>query len=286
MFPKSVSILVHPTDDFWSTAYTLADMARVLMERGVAVHVGSDPATIPHADIGILHVDVTKVDASFAACTSRFGQAVNFGTLDISKRVICKHVVTQGDGYQGPVIVKTDRNCAGLKEAVAAKRSNVLQRVIRSAHRRLPWTMRAELGGKSYPVFDRVEDVPWMVWNNPWLVVEQFRPERRDNGYVLRSWVFCNHAETLAIRVSATPVVRPPFLGPPNFEEPFEPSMIPDELRARRDQLGFAFGKFDFTVDEQGRVTLFDANRTPTAPSLGAEKRRWQAEKLLHGLMR
>lgn len=260
-------------------------MARILIERGVTVYVGSDPASIPEADVGILHVDTTRVEPHFAACASRFGKAINFGTLDISKRVVCRHIVTRGDGYDGPVIVKTDRNCAGLKEAVAARRASLTQRAIRAVHRRLPWAMRAELGGKAYPVFDHVDHVPWMVWHNPWLVVEQFRPERRDDGYVLRSWVFCGTAETLAIRIGTAPVVRPPFLGPPNFEEPFDPAMIPAELRARRVELGFEFGKFDFTISERGEVSLFDANRTPTAPSLGAEKRRWQAEKIVQGLM-
>lgn len=281
--PRVVTILTHPCDDFWNSAYTLADLATLLREHGVTVHVVSDPDLAPEADLGFLHVDMTRVDQRFARCMQRFAKTVNFQTLDISKRAVCSHIVRRGDGYDGPVIVKTDRNCAGIREAALARRS-LMRRVARSIHRRLPWQVRAELGGKSYPVFDSVKDVPWIVWRNPWLVVERFKPERAEGTYVLRSWVFCGSASLVGVRRATTPVVRPPFVGGPDLRRIADPGQVPKGLWRRREELGFQFGKFDFTLDESGEPTIFDVNRTPTGPSLGPEQRRWQSEQLLMGL--
>jgi hypothetical protein len=40
---------------------------------------------------------------------------------------------------------------------------------------------------------------------------------------------------------------------------------VPDELRQRRHELGFNYGKFDFVL-HQGKANLLDANKTPGRP--------------------
>ena len=46
---------------------------------------------------------------------------------------------------------------------------------------------------------------------------------------------------------------------------------VPDELRQMRRDLAFDYGKFDYAI-VNGRVILYDTNRTPVMGSLSKEK--------------
>lgn len=46
---------------------------------------------------------------------------------------------------------------------------------------------------------------------------------------------------------------------------------VPDDLRRLRQELGFDFGKFDYAIVD-GRVVLYDANRTPALSHLPKER--------------
>jgi hypothetical protein len=275
-----LAILIHEHDDFESSGYLLPLVAHAWRAKGfdVVVLAGTDHPV--DADVCFAHVDLTRVPEAYTRFAKRFPRTINVGCTDISKRVVSLNLVRKGDGYDGPVIVKTDRNCGGLKEALAARRSGIVRRTLRSVHRRLPWMLRAELPGKDYPIFDSPREVPWAVWHNPWLVVERFRPQERDGLYWLNSWHFLGDRETHTERWATSKLVTVSSLKGRKFIEP----KIPDVIRQRRRELGSDFGKFDFTINAAGEATLLDANRTPTNSTLSPEEHTKQAEHLAAGL--
>jgi hypothetical protein len=280
MGPRSLVILVHPYDQFWNSRYWFAAAADALRARGVQIDVCSDPTRCPAADASMLHVDQTRVAPEFIRAALRSHRAINVKTSDISKRAVCTHVLARTDAWDGPVIVKTNRNSSGMKEAIAARRHSWPSRITRSLHRRLPWFLRAELGGKDYRVFRSMRDVPAIVWHSPWLVIERFYPEPEGDFFLLRSCVFFDAACISLVRRGNESIVRPPFPCP--AQTSFDPPPVEVSQRAR--DLGFDYGKFDFTL-HNGRAVVFDCNRTPTGPSYSQEQFEQFGEHLAVGLL-
>jgi hypothetical protein len=279
-----IVILVHK-DEAFAPNYFLYRIAEVWREAGCRVDVLQGPGTDARADLAVLHVDLTRIPDPYLDFIRRFPRAINAGVSDISKRRISTHLVNRGDGYAGPVIVKTDRNSGGIKEAeLAARRSllnsctrslrrwlprscrSLLNSCTRSLRRWLPWSCRSELDVADYPIFDSASLVPDGVWRNPHLVVERYLPEIRDGFHCLRTWVFLGDRETHSLSYARHRVVK---LS--NIERREVLPEVPAELRERRRQLGFDFGKFDYVLVD-GRPVLFDANRTPSLGSMPQEQ--------------
>jgi hypothetical protein len=252
---RHIVILAHPLDDFARAGYLLQGVADLWRQAGNKVSVVRDPLRHLDADLAILHVDLTVVPDEFLRFMTRYPLAINARVRDISKRAFSTNIVRDGDGYKGPVIVKTDLNCGGANEALHARES-WLQRRIRAVRRRMHWSWRSEL--HDYSVFDSPGRVPLPAWFNPDLVIERFLPERHDGYFCMRNWRFLGDAEECRIYYCKEPVVKT------RLAVRIEKSEIPDELREIRRKLGFDFGKFDFGVVD-GHVVLYDVNRTPVA---------------------
>src|SRR5262245_35758307 len=80
----------------------------------VVVHQGLRNA--PEADLAILHVDLTVTPPEYLELGARYPRCLNLAVTDISKRRISRNLVTRDDDYDGPVMVKTDRNYGGRPE--------------------------------------------------------------------------------------------------------------------------------------------------------------------------
>ena len=253
-----VVVLSHPGIRFDSRKYFLAGMADVWREDGIRVTVLHGTRDRVDADVAILHVDLTVVPEEYVEFVRSYPVALNVATRDISKRRISRQIVRKGDGWAGPVVVKTDRNCGGGPEDRLAARGPRLVRAARAARYLLPWSCRARIRTTEYPVFDSSAGVPGAVWRNRDLVVEQFLPEVHDGLFCVRTWIFLGDRETNSVCWSERPIVKADSVV---RREPVEE--IPEDLRAMRRELGFDFGKFDYVVRD-GRSVLFDANRTPT----------------------
>lgn len=272
-----ILILVHRDGGLDESSYFLRAMAEVWRELGHTVIEQRGPEGRCEADIAFLHVDLTRVPEDYAAFVRRFPRSVNATTVDISKRTVSRSLVRRGDGYGGPVIVKTDCNCGGLKESVLCRRSPV-RRTLRSARNRLPWTLRTRMGVEDYRVFPSPAAVPALVWLNRALVVERFLPEMRGDLYCLRTWVFLGDRETSSICFGRSPVVKShTIIGREALDG------VPEELRRMRRELGFEFGKFDYAVVD-GRVVLYDTNRTPTLGDFPPEQYMPRVRYLAEGL--
>jgi len=232
--------------------YLVMRLARHWKEEGHRVFVG--PAREVSGDVAILHVDRTRVPAELLPRNPSGIPLLNGGVLDISKRAVSRNLVRRGDGYRGPVMIKTDANHFGVPEA-RARRFGLLRYSVEKA---LPWRFSRTLPRGKYPVLDTPDQVPDWVWEEDGLVVERFLPDMVEGLYALRMWIFFGRAEYGAVIYGREPVVK--VANSVRWEYHHS---VPDSLRAERERLGFDFGKFDY-VERDGHACLLDANKTPS----------------------
>lgn len=248
---STIAVLTGEHDDFHRRGFLLQHLFPHWIEAGhfVVVHVGdSEP---PPADMAILHVDLTVIPPEYERWLSRYPVVVNGAALDISKRRVSRSLVRLGDGYAGPVIVKTNANSGALPELAWARRE-----AQKSGRPAVP---PRHIAG-SYPLFDSPSRVPPSVWGDEALVVERFLPERDEEGYALRVYIFFGDYERCSRVTHPDPIVK----GAGSTKRVRVP--VPPEIRGERRRLGLDYGKLDFAIHD-GVPVLFDANRTPTMPS-------------------
>src|SRR5262245_48569005 len=174
-----VAILVHRHGLFEfdkPKKYWLAPIFKCWEKRGIRVSVVANPRKKVDADMAILHVNLTTIPAEYLDFVRRYPIAINGGVADISKRSISAHVLDRRDRYQGPVIIKPDRNCQGVAEKRIARKAlrsagvrNVIgdySFVLREAYRRLRrrWLHGSAEAFANYPIFDSMGDVPDEIW--------------------------------------------------------------------------------------------------------------------------
>jgi hypothetical protein len=233
-----------------SSPYMLFDTLAELKRRGHSVRVQQGLSKTYSADIAVLHVDATVTPADYLDNARSFPFCLNVGTADISKRRISGALIADGDAWQGPVIVKSNLNNQGIPEALLNRRA-------RRAGKPPPFSHLPTL--QPYKVYGSLGDVPDGVFECDDLVVEKFIPEREPDGFAVRFWVFCGERERCTRYISPNSLVK----ASETIRR--EPVPVPDEMRGRRRELGFDYGKFDFVMHE-GRAILLDTNRTPGRP--------------------
>ena len=245
-------------DDDHLDRYLIGRLAAIWREEGHRVTVG--PCEQLEADVGILHLDQTRVDAADLPRNPYSRPLLNGNALDISKRQVSSNLLTRDSIYSGAVIIKTDANHVGRPERAMAS-SSFGQRLRTRIGRRLPWRWTRELYTTDYPVLEDVSQVPDWVWARHDFIVERFRAEREGDQYVLRNWMFFGEEEYGARLYSHSPIVKLSNITHYDYLTTF-----PQELREARRRLGFDFGKFDY-VEVDGEVVLLDANKTPWSGS-------------------
>jgi len=271
-----ILILAHEKDRFETSTYYMHGLAQIWREQGLKVTVQRGLGPKIEADVLVQHVDLTVIPDEYVAYARQYPVVINGGTVDISKRAISLHLVNRGDGYAGPVIVKTDLNYRGLREAAVLRKRTPFHRAARVIRRSLPWNWRAR--PFEYQVFPSPDLVPPEFWSNPDLIVEKFLPERSGDEYISRTYHFLGDREICYAVYSNNPIMRP---GNILRREPM--AQIPEGLRQRRAALKFDFGKIDWVVVE-GEVMVYDANRTPTAGDLALDKLRARHQLLAEGI--
>jgi hypothetical protein len=229
----------------------------------LVVHRGT--GTPPDGDLAIQHVDLTRLPSGYAELAGHYPITINGAVHDISKRRISSGLVVRGQDVDGPVIVKTDFNHAGLRErelegGAARLREHVL--------RRFPASWTGRLRHDRYMVFDRVDQVPPWVWQNPSLVVQRLFVERHGPYFALHQWYFLGDRDCVSTFLSSDPLVK---LATVVERLPLH-NDVPVAIRRQREALKFDYGKFDFIRHQDGPV-LIDANRTPNeGPSPRVER--------------
>lgn len=251
------------TDDMWE-GYAVAVFSKVWREMGIEVELGQRFS--PEAKLCLLHYDQTKIEPSAIPTPPEGVQILNGRVLDISKRAYSSLRVTPDTLWAGPVIIKSDLNHFGVREAEASDARRPAWARLRQKLANRSWRLARMLPHRCYPVLPAMDDVPGWVWRDETLIVERFLPERTEDGlYGVRSWVFLGDRGYAYRNLGTDPLVKASSgVRTEHFER------APEQLIRFRNENGFDFGKFDY-VEHGDDVFLLDANKTPTFSGAPAE---------------
>jgi len=275
---KRIVILVHRDDPHLSElSYVVQPIVSAWKESGYDVSIVSGPQATADGDIALLHVNLTRVPDDHLEFINRFPVVLNGRVVDISKRTVSRNLVQPGDGYEGPVIVKSNLNSGGRRESRAHAAASPTNKMMRELRKSLPWAYRTEFKASDYRIFPTVDEVPEPVWTNSYLVVEKFLAEMHDGLYARRTWIFFGDQELSSVGYAACPII-----GRQDIVRE-EPAEVPEDLRQIRRDLGFDYGKFDYVI-VGGQAVLFDANRTPTRGQRPPEEEQERGRLLAAGL--
>jgi hypothetical protein len=214
------------------------------------------------ADLLLVHVNLSVVPADYLRFARRYPVALNARIGDIRKSAISQNLVRPGDGWDGPVIVKSDLNYAGQPELVlggnwAEQRFALWRRFVRRMPRVARWE-KPITQWQDYEVFERLSAVPRALLRSRKVVVERFRPELEGGLYHLRIYQFLGDRYTCSRLASPNPVIKAQNSVRVEQIEPHP------EVLAWRERLGIDYGKLDYVV-EGGEAVLLDVNKTTGA---------------------
>ncbi len=300
-----IAILLHESDrSFETTGYLVRALMTGWAAEGHQIDVVRSVQAALAADLVFPHLDLTVTPEPVRAALAHHAHVVNRRLTDISKSAVSSNIVRRGDPWDGPVIVKTDRNHGGQPEhrlglraahpanastsrpiwsGITGKVALTVARLSRLAHRAradsptgvttdaggtsnaIDWERIETLSGGSYPVFERLRDVPDGVFRNANLVVERFLPERDGDLYCLRYYYICGDREANVRITSPARVIKGSVSTSMTLEPP--PRAMRELCQAR----GIEYGKLDYVIRD-GEVVLLDINRTPATSALV----RWQ----------
>lgn len=247
----TIVILEHLMQKDFGQPYLVYALAETWTADGHKVLVHHGTGEPPPGDIAFVNVDLTVVPPAYAALLDRYRKVINGATLDISKRGYSTQLLARDSDWDGPVIVKTDRNFGGRIDA------RLRQRMLAAG---LTPDIPAGPTMKRYALLDSITQVPDNVWRTDGLIVEKFLPEQDARGYYMRVWVFLGTANRSFRMRANVPLIKSHHI----IER--ETVAVPEEIHRWRERLGFDYGKFDYVVRD-GVAILIDANRTPGAPA-------------------
>ncbi len=260
---RRIVILLHERQrDALSWPYRIWAMARLWERRGIAVEPVWGVDRPIRADLMISHIDLSYIPDEYWEFLQKFpGPVVNRRVRDLRKRAYSTLLVNPSDGYDGPVIVKTDLNNGGRSERRIlgeGEPRTLMERLMDRVQRRTSVERRRLASARMlrrYYVFERAGDVPREVYENLALVVERFVPEIKDGLYLVRTHTFFGDHEQGRVFYSHDPFVK---ARGSSMGKRFG---APPEIVQARNRLGLDYAKLDYVIHE-GRPYLLDVNTT------------------------
>jgi hypothetical protein len=252
---KTIAVLFHErAREADLGGYIVDHLAAFWREDGHEVVYLFGTKTATPADVILVHVDLSVVPDDYLRFAAQYPIALNHRVRDIRKSVTSRHVVRPGDGWDGPVIVKSDLNFGGNPERTVGQ-TRLQRGLMRLAER-----VRASpiANREKYALFDHVDEMPPKLFTTKGIVVERFLPELENGLYHLRMYQFLGDRWTCTRIASEQPVIRA------NVSVGVEQVEPPAEVLTWREQLGIDYGKLDFVV-HHGEVVLLDVNKTTGA---------------------
>ena len=249
-----IAIIFHEKDrrDDWFKRYMIMEYVPIWRELGLETEVLFGVKQQSDADLAILHIDLSVVPEKYIEFASRFPRALNGTVRDIRKSTTSSIRLGPDDRYDGPVIVKSDLNTAGVPE-----RRNLpfFPRTRLRIRKHLTRREDRIVGEGDYRAFESLKDVPRRLFADSRLVVERFIPEVEGEFFFVRTCIILGDRVTWNRLRSASPVIK---AYTKIDYEPAEPR--PEVLELAR-SLGFDYGKFDHVVHD-GKATVLDCNKT------------------------
>lgn len=255
-----IAVLFHEYDRHRDpVCYVVNDLARVWKSDGhEVIYVYGVEEYVP-ADIVLVHVNLSVVPVEYIEFARRYPITVNGELRDIRKSVVSPNLVTPAEQWDGPVIVKSDLNYAGLPEQRQRRtwleRRWIFAQRLRDAVARYSRNVSPFNSPNDYEVFSGYGEVPERMRTNREIVIEKFRPEMEHELYHTRFFQ-CLGQRWSNVRVSgAEPVVKAHNSVSVVNTEPH------DQVEQWRRQFGIEYGKIDYLVID-GEAILLDINKT------------------------
>jgi hypothetical protein len=255
--PRRIVVLLHERQSRQPRLdYAIVHMAELWRQAGHDVRFLFGVREFVPADVAIVHVDLSVVPDEYLDFARRYPVTLNGAVKDIRKSVISTSLVTAGDAYSGPVIVKSNLNYSGLPERlfvaggipIRMQLGNVSRSLWRLGVGRRPSRFTAS---DDYRIYPSTRDVPAATFASPDLVVEKFLPEREGGFYHTRFLTFLGDRVSCHRVASKSPIVKPGSMVGWTEVEPHA------EVMALRLRL-----RFDYVLHD-GRPVVLDVNKTP-----------------------
>jgi hypothetical protein len=280
---STILILTH-SNRLSLQGYFLALLVKEWEARGIQVMIHHDLDSSVPADVCLVHVDLSLVPPRYIEFARRYPNTINLHITDIRKRSYSRNRVMRGDGYDGPVIVKSSLNSAGDPERHGRPRRlrRIWEKFNRELTRRappsLPFQQPSITSKQHYRVFPKRGMLPIGWLDRKDIVVERFRPEHHGDNFVLREWFFLGDREYYSCEISKDPVFTsgtkcPELEAPP-----------PDAIQKLRREFRIDYGKIDYAIDREGIPVLFDVNKTIGLMDPNSDRARKMAGILADGL--
>jgi len=276
-----IALLVHEREARFDPArYLLHHLAEFWREDGHDVFYLHGPDRFVPADLVFVHVDLSVVPDRYLELATRYPVAVNGRIRDVRKATTSRILVRPGDGWAGPVIVKSNLNYGGAPERVLEP--DWVERWaprLRGLRRRAAATLGMDeiSGWEDYRIFEHLEDVPRRWFGRREVVVERFVPELENGLY--HYWMY----QFLGSRARCSRVGSPEPVFKSDERTTIETGDAHPEALAWRQELEIDYGKIDYVVHE-GTPLLLDVNKTTGASTTDLEtlaaERRDQAQGL------
>lgn len=234
--------------------YAIHGMMKYWAQHNIIVELIFGPSSKPpSADLIFVHVDLSIVPNFYIDYASQFPIVLNGKITDIRKSVVCDHLITAKNlAYQGPVIVKSDLNAAGVPEA---KSDNKIVRRLKKVYRWINPPIVDISKQDDYQIFPSLTDVPDDYFLDKNVVIQKFFPEIENDLYHVRSYSFLGSSYS-CMRISGfKPVIH---LGNANNIKVVEPH---PQIVALRDKFDMDYGKLDYVL-HNGAPILLDVNKT------------------------
>ena len=230
-----------------------------------------------NADLCFVHVDLSVVPDEYLDYAGSFPVSVNGTLKSILKSDISDNLLTESDNYPGKVIVKSDENYAGWPEMIIQR--NPFDFAAVKVSRFLNPTTARFTSSLEYRIYDRITQVPRAVFEDPYFVVEKFRPEFQDDLYVVNLYSFLGDSHQFFRETSTAPIAKIDSIVSTDTAE------FDQRLVDYRRSLNIDYGKIDYCYDN-GELVVFDINKTV---GMGQEKYQplfRQRARALYGYLR
>lgn len=254
-----IAILLHEMDTMETVEYSIIKFfAKYWQKDGHTVQFLFGIDEYVPADLIFVHVDLTVVPDSYLEFAQQYPIAINGKVKDVRKSTYSQLLLKADDQWEGPVIVKSDKNCAGTPELI---RGGLMGRIRKKIQKELgqlnlnPLTPNI-LTAMDYQVYDHLNEVPKSYFYNSGLVIEKFIPEIDGDFYKIRMTSFLGDQYSTIILKGKHPILK----GDTAEEITHKSDYHPDVEKWRK-ELHFDYGKFDYVVQD-GKAILLDANKT------------------------
>lgn len=274
---KSIALIFHENE--WKRTlrrFAIWHLAEIWRKDNIKVVTLFGVRKFIPADLAILHVDLTLVPERYTEFAHRYPVALNGSVRDIRKSSFSEISIDRGDGYSGPVIIKSELNYAGQPErkllgtwsSRLALRLTGRMQASKKKHKASALQFKSPLDYLIYEDYRSVSE-NWLARKD--ILIEKFVPEIQDGLYCLRNYHFLGGQGICMLRKSAHPIIN---MSNTISRDPVE---VHPEIAALAGNMGFDYGKFDYVL-HKGRPVLLDANKTPGAaltPVFFALSREW-----------